>query len=85
MEASVGRKLFLSVVGVFVLFAVSFIIFQQSRERQYKIDALQQHLQDYNIRVHDALHYLKDSNMVNSLRSFNKIYKSRDMRLTVID
>ncbi len=33
---SVGRKLYFSVLAVFLVFAVSFIVFQQAREKQYK-------------------------------------------------
>lgn len=34
---TVGRKLYFSVLAVFLVFAVSFIVFQQTREKQYKI------------------------------------------------
>lgn len=37
---SVGRKLYFSVLAVFLVFAVSFIVFQQAREKQYKIGTL---------------------------------------------
>ena len=52
---SVGNKLYLSVLSVFVLFAAAFIVFQQSREKQYKIDSLNIRLQDYNARMEDWL------------------------------
>lgn len=53
---SVGNKLYLSVLSVFVLFAAAFIVFQQNREKQYKIDSLNIRLQDYNARMEDWLH-----------------------------
>ena len=53
---SVGNKLYLSVLSVFVLFAAAFIVFQQTREKQYKIDSLNIRLQDYNARMEDWLH-----------------------------
>ena len=37
---TVGRKLYFSVLAVFLVFAVSFIVFQQTREKQYKISTL---------------------------------------------
>ena len=52
---SVGNKLYLSVLSVFVVFAAAFIVFQQSREKQYKIDSLNIRLQDYNARMEDWL------------------------------
>ena len=51
MRISVGTKLYFSVLSLFLLFAVSFIIFQQTREKQYKIDTHTLKLQDYNSRM----------------------------------
>lgn len=45
---SVGRKLYFSVLAVFLVFAVSFIVFQQAREKQYKIGTLTIKLENYN-------------------------------------
>ena len=42
---SVGMKLYASIMTIFVLFAVAFMIFQQSREKQFKIDTLDTKLQ----------------------------------------
>ena len=39
-KSKVGRKLYLMVLTVFLVFAVSFIMFQQTREKQYKISTL---------------------------------------------
>jgi len=38
-------------MAVFLLFATSFIVFQQMREKQFKIDMLDMRLQDYNSRM----------------------------------
>ena len=48
MKISVGKKLYLSILSVFLVFAVAFIVFQQEREKQFKIDTLNLKLQDYN-------------------------------------
>ena len=45
---TVGRKLYFSVLAVFLVFAVSFIVFQQTREKQYKISTLTLKLANYN-------------------------------------
>ena len=52
---SVGIKLYVCVLAVFVVFAVSFMIFQQSREKHYKTDVLDTKLQDYNARMAESL------------------------------
>lgn len=43
-----SRKLFFSVIALFLLFTVSFIIYQYHREREYKIQLLHARLQSYN-------------------------------------
>ena len=53
MRISVGTKLYLSVLSVFLVFAVAFIVFQQTREKQYKVDTLNLKLQDYNSRMEE--------------------------------
>jgi signal transduction histidine kinase len=55
MKISVGQKLYFSILIVFLLFAVSFIVFQQTREKQYKIDTLNIRLQDYNDHMEETL------------------------------
>lgn len=54
-SVSVGNRLYLSVLGVFLVFAVAFIVFQQMREKQFKTELLDLRLQDYNARIDDAL------------------------------
>ncbi len=45
---SIGSKLYFSVLLLFLVFAVAFIVFQQYRERQYKVETLNIKLQDIN-------------------------------------
>lgn len=52
---SIGTKLYLSVLLLFLVFAVAFIVFQQYREKQYKVATLNLRLQDNNERLHDIL------------------------------
>lgn len=53
----IGRKLYLSVLIVFMVYTVSFMVFQQLREKQYKIDLLNVQLQGYNKHLHDYLSF----------------------------
>lgn len=55
-KISVGSKLFYSVLAIFLVFAVLFIVFQQARERQYKVALLDTRLEDFNQRLYTALH-----------------------------
>lgn len=55
---TIGKRLYLSVLFLFMLFAVLFIVFQQAREKEFKIDMLNLRLQDYNERMHESLGYI---------------------------
>ena len=52
---SFSRKLFLSVISLFLVFAICFIAYQYQREREYKIELLNTQLQDYNSRLYERL------------------------------
>lgn len=83
-NSSVGKRLYFSVLAVFIVFAVSFIIFQQSRERQYKIDTLNLRLQDYNIQMNsDLLYFGKHDEK--TLRDYTNSHKEKGIRITMID
>lgn len=53
---TVGQKFFFGVILVFLVFATTFIIYQQTREKQYKIDVLNIRLQDFNDRMAEEIH-----------------------------
>ncbi|MBR7171390.1 MAG: histidine kinase, partial [Prevotella sp.] len=55
---TIGKRLFWSVLSLFFIFAVLFIVFQQMREKEFKIDMLNLKLQDYNERMHESLDYI---------------------------
>ena len=97
--SSVGRKLYFSVLTVFLVFAVSFIVFQQSREKQFKINTLTLKLANYNeLLMEDLLLsnsqgiLLSDSvDMVDSVRvaeaklqEFVREHESKDLRVTLV-
>ena len=48
---SFSRRLFLSVIALFLVFAFCFIAFQYQREKGYKVQLLHRSSQDYNSRL----------------------------------
>ena len=97
--SSVGKKLYFSVLTVFLVFAVSFIVFQQIREQQFKINTLTLKLANYNeLLMEDLLLsnsqgiLLSDSvDMVDSVRvaeaklqEFVREHESKDLRVTLV-
>ena len=48
---SFNKKLFLSVISLFIAFAICFMAFQYRREKEYKIELLNTQLQNYNDRL----------------------------------
>lgn len=81
---SIGKKIYLSVLSLFLIFAIAFIIFQQYRERQYKVETLTLRLQDCNDQLHDALMFNHDSDMGDFLRQYLRKGSFRNLRVTVI-
>lgn len=80
---SVGNKLYLTVLSLFLVFAVAFIVFQQSREKQYKIGLLEARLESLNARVHEAVHGMQqpvDSTSAALVHSFN----NKELRVTLV-
>ncbi len=81
---SIGKKIYLSVLSLFLIFAIAFIVFQQYRERQYKVETLTLRLQDCNDQLHDALMFNHDSDMGVFLRHYLRKGSFRNLRVTVI-
>ena len=96
---NVGRQLYVSVLAVFLVFAVSFIVFQQAREKQYKISTLTMKLENYNALLAEDLALSKDGGVLlgsrDSLRSdirveerklnaFVRGHESKDLRVTLV-
>ena len=95
----VGRRLYFMVLAVFLVFAVSFIVFQQQREKQYKISTLTLKLANYNELLAEDLALSSDHgillsdtvNMVDSVRvaeaqlqDFVQEHESKDLRVTLV-
>jgi len=82
-RTSVGTKLYTSVLAVFVVFAVMFVVFQQSRERKYKTDLLDTKLQDYNRRMAESLADA-GSATENVIGEYVRRHHVPDLRVTLI-
>lgn len=83
-RTSVGSKLYLSVMAVFILFAASFIVFQHDREKRYRIDILNTQLQDYNKHMAEMLEISKNMSEEN-INKYVSMHYEPDMRVTLIN
>lgn len=81
---TIGKKIYVSVLSLFLLFAIAFIMFQQYRERQYKVETLTLRLQDCNDQIHDAIMFNHDSDMGSFLRLYLRKGSFRNLRVTII-
>lgn len=82
---SLSRKLFLSVISLFLVFAACFIAYQYQREKEYKVDLLDMQLQDYNERLHEELREAPDSLWKTTLDKYISKYVDKDLRVTIVD
>ena len=80
---SVGTKLHLTVMLVFLSFTVAFTMFQHFREKKYKIDNLEIRLQSFNESMDDALYYI-GRNDEKILSGYVKRTNIPDLRVTII-
>lgn len=80
---TIGKRLFWSVLSLFVIFSVLFIVFQQIREKEFKVDMLNLKLQDYNERMHESLDYIGKSDEA-TLNEYVKRHSMPSLRVTII-
>lgn len=80
-KSKVGRKLYLMVLTVFLVFAVSFIMFQQTREKQFKISSLTMKLENYNALLEEDLSLAHDRGIIlsngDSLETLPSVSRSK--------
>ena len=81
---SFSWRLFLSVIALFIAFALCFLAYQYQREKAYKVELLDMQLQDYNERLHMQLHQLNDSLWEDELARYIARYMNKDLRVTII-
>lgn len=77
---TIGKRMYLSILTLFVVFAVFFIVFQQYREKEYKIETLNQRLQGFNAKMEEGL-----DKGENAIDSFVKRHGVEHLRVTVVD
>lgn len=82
---SLSRKLFLSVISLFLLFAGCFLAYQYQREKRYKIDLLDIQLQDYNECLHQELSQTPDSLWSKALEQYLQKHLKKDLRVTIVN
>lgn len=83
-NTALGRRMFWSVLSLFIIFAALFIIFQQTREKEYKIDTLNLRLQDYNVRLNDAISYLGHMDE-QTLNDYVAHHRLPHLRVTIVN
>lgn len=79
-----SQRLFLSVIFLFLGYAVCFMLFQYNREKAYKIELLNTQLQNYNNQLCDFLadHHGVDSD---SMQSYVTTHMMPNLRVTLIE
>ena len=82
---SFSRKLFLSVISLFLVFAVCFIAYQYQREKEYKVELLDTQLQDYNERLQQGLRSTPDSLWTSVLNQYIVKGANKDLRVTIVN
>lgn len=76
-----SRKLFLSVIALFVAFAACFMLFQYQREKSYKTELLNTQLQNYNEQLYS---YMADAGSLDSLKHYIMTHMIPNLRVTII-
>lgn len=80
---SFSKKLFYSVVILFLTFTICFIVYQYKREKEYKIELLNTQLQNYNDRLNEYITTIDtlDFNRINNYVNHNNF---KNLRVNVI-
>ncbi len=82
-HTSVGARLFLSVVTIFLFFCITFIILQQERERESRVKYLHARLQDYNRHMEEML-ALSPGNELPAIENYVNSHPLPNLRVTII-
>lgn len=82
---SFSRKLFLSVISLFIVFAASFLAYQYQREKEYKVELLNMQLQDYNDLLHLALKLEHEKPQKEVVDNYVNRHRDKKLRVTLID
>ncbi len=79
---SLGNRLYISVLGIFIVFAAIVILFQQNRERTYKRDAINSRLQEYNFRLYCEI--AKGQSPAMAADSISAQAEDGNLRITIV-
>ncbi len=80
-----SRKLFLSVIMLFLIFAGCFLTYQYRCEKRYKIELLDLQLVNCNERLYQNLEYVPQTYWRDTINNFLKDNGNKDLRITIID
>lgn len=80
-----SRKLFLSVIMLFLVFAGCFLTYQYRCEKRYKIELLDLQLQNCNERLFQHIEYISQTEWHDTVNTFLKNDRDKDLRITIID
>lgn len=78
-----NKRLFLSVITLFLAFAVCFMLFQYQREKSYKSELLNTQLQNYNAQLYDFISE-NDNFSVDTLQHYVTTHMIPNLRVTLI-
>lgn len=82
---SFSRKLFLSVISLFLVFAGCFLVYQYQREKEYKIELLDMQLQNYNENLHQNICNIPNSLWWENANEYLEKYAVQDLRITILN
>ena len=80
---SFSRKLFFSIIVLFIAFAVCFLSYQYKREKEYKVELLNTQLQAYNNLLYERL--IEAEDLRKCIREYTSNHSLEDLRITLID
>lgn len=78
---SLDRKLFLAVISIFLIFVSFFILYQLQREKVYKVNLLDNSLQEYNDYIASEL--AKGKDYKRSLKDISAYLGKKKVRITI--
>lgn len=82
---SFSRKLFLSIIALYLAFAGCFLAYQYQREKEYKIGMMDMQLQNYNKGLYDRLQNTSDSLSTKLINKYIATNTIKDLRITIIN
>ncbi|MDR0976819.1 MAG: histidine kinase [Prevotellaceae bacterium] len=82
---SFSRKFFLSMISLFLVFVACFIVYQYNREKAYKVELLNNSLQQHNNALYNLLSATPDSLKQPSINNYVTSSGETDLRITMID